>query len=314
MADPRLIEYIKQNLNAGYSPDELDQVLVNQGWKRDEVADALREVRTGQSYPAYPDYASSYSTPAPQAVPAAQQAPSIPQYQKLGMMDKFRMVIRSPTVFFNMVKPEKDLETPVTYFLFLLFIQVIVSNAILIVSLAFGSMVFNISTINPLLGTLTALTVDNFISANVMIALTLVFVAFWSLILNFFIRLLGGKGAFVDTFKGVIYASSPNVLLTLISIPMVAIVLLFPAGNVGADGTPAIEEVILPLLIVGGVQAVLQLVFLVWNVYLMLKGLSIFHEKSKLIVLAAIIVMGVVISIISFVLVMIVAILLAPFL
>lgn len=49
MADPKLIEYIKRHLQKGYKKDELQKILIQNGWSKDEVSEAFKSMNSKQS-------------------------------------------------------------------------------------------------------------------------------------------------------------------------------------------------------------------------------------------------------------------------
>jgi len=49
MADPKLIEYIKRHLQKGYKKDELQKILIQNGWSKDEVNEAFKSMNSKQS-------------------------------------------------------------------------------------------------------------------------------------------------------------------------------------------------------------------------------------------------------------------------
>jgi len=54
MANQKLINYIKQTLNQGYSPEEIRRVLLNSGWKENQIKEAfdlIEQERSGISRP-----------------------------------------------------------------------------------------------------------------------------------------------------------------------------------------------------------------------------------------------------------------------
>lgn len=62
MADERLVNYIRDNLSRGYSPDSLRQTLVNQGWNINQVDEAINIAQAPSPQPQTPS--------APQAKPS----------------------------------------------------------------------------------------------------------------------------------------------------------------------------------------------------------------------------------------------------
>jgi hypothetical protein len=286
MADQRLVDYIRSYMSAGYSASQIETSLVNAGWDRRSIHDAMNEsgiqpavrmptapVATGQPVPR----AAGAQQPNQQPGQAAQPVPS--QRVNLGIIGRFLAVLGSPGKFFMMVKHEKGYETPVKYYLFLMFIQIIIANALLGLSLWLGSAFFDPSLVNPLMGIIGINTAADFLFANVGLVINLVMLFAVAWLLNKVLRGLGGKGELVDTLKGLVYSYTPNVILTLVSLPLVLGMMVM-----GID--PGM------ILIVGSITLVVSLVFGVWTLYLSLKSQAVFHDVSMGKVFGALLITG----------------------
>ena len=70
MANPKIVDYIKQQLNAGYSQEAIKQALLQAGWFEEEIDEAFYEVQKQQG---------AQGSPAPASQPAQQ-----PQTQQTG--------------------------------------------------------------------------------------------------------------------------------------------------------------------------------------------------------------------------------------
>jgi hypothetical protein len=312
MADPRLIDYVKRYLNAGYSVDQIERNLLDVGWNMREIDEAIIQART--QVPAPMHGAPVYTTSIPRAEPerrppeqpAGQQAAST-EYKPMGVFTKFKMVLIHPGRFFNAVKPEKGYESPVKYYLFLLFIQIVIANAILYLSLTLGAAFFDPSLINPLMGLFTLTTVNNFLFANITLVLSVIVLFIMAGIMNVFLKALGGRAGMPDTFKGIVYAYTPNVILTIISVPIYLLMFQMSPifGSSGVNITSGFDPSALTaymenIFSIITIMEILSVIFLVWGLYLELKGLSTFHEISMFRVFGAIILTGVVLYLISF--------------
>lgn len=51
MADQKLVEYIKRHLQKGYKKEELQKILVQNGWSKDEVSEAFKSMENKQTQP-----------------------------------------------------------------------------------------------------------------------------------------------------------------------------------------------------------------------------------------------------------------------
>lgn len=212
----------------------------------------------------------------------------------MGVFTKFKMILTHPGKFFQAVKDEKGYEAPVKYYLFLLFIQIIIANAVLFISMTLGAAFFDPSLISPLMGMFTLSTIDNFISANISLVMSVIVLFITAGFYSIFIKLFKGKGGVLGTFKGIVYGYTPYAILTVISIP---IYLLIASSIIPADISGGINplsdmmqfsfsSIMLPVIIL----SIISLVFFIWSLYLQLKGLSVFHEISMWRVLGALII------------------------
>jgi hypothetical protein len=308
MADPRLVDYIKHGLKSGTPIEHMEKALISEGWRKkdvDEAIDVIIEEREKEHIIPTHQAPKVYTTKVPELMgeekfsgqpqeqpPGQPETPPEPpaesQYKSMGVFSKFKMVLAHPGKFFQAVKAEKGYEGPVKYYLFLLFIQIIIANIVLYLSLTLGAAFFDPSLINPLMGMFALTTVSDFLFANISLVMSIVVLFIIAWFFNIFLRLLKGKGRMVDTLKGIVYAYTPNVILTLITIPIALLILfsILPSispGNIFLDFNLAempLETLILSLM---------SVVFLIWTLYLELKGLSVFHEISIWRVLGALI-------------------------
>ncbi len=303
MADPRLVDYIKHALKSGTPIDHIERALINEGWRKQDVDEAIDTIiEEREQEPVVPQQApTAYTTRVPELMgeekspeqpPGQPEAPPEPStespYKSMGVFTKFKMILRHPGKFFEAVKAEKGYEAPVKYYLFLLFIQIIIANAVLYLSLTMGAAFFNPSLINPLMSMFTITTVSNFLFANISLVLTIVILFVTAWFFNIFLRLFKGKGRMVDTFKGIVYAYTPNVILTIISIP-ISLLILFSILPSLSPGNLLLELNLVEMSLATLVFSLMSIAFLIWTLYLELKGLSIFHEISMLRVLGALI-------------------------
>ncbi len=314
MADPRLVDYVRHGLKSGISIEHMEKALIKEGWRKQDIDEAIDVIVDEREKDIIPEHQAptAYKTKVPELM-GGEEAPGQPRQPQgepgkppestpepgskaMGVFSKFKMILRHPGKFFQAVKAEKGYEAPVKYYLFLLFIQIIIANAILYLSLTFGAAFFEPSLINPLLGMFAITTVNNFLFANIVLVLNIVFVFIAAWFFNIFIRLFKGRGRMVDTFKGIVYAYTPNVILTIIIIPIYLLILFSLIESFSAGTLFSMD--ILTLAPLEMTFAILSFVFVIWTLYLELKGLSIFHEISMLKVFVALIVGGVVLSII----------------
>ena len=310
MVDSRLVDYIRRGLAEGYRIEHMERALIREGWRSkeiDEAIDAILDEREKAHLVGTQAEPLVYMTKVPELMgggnppePPGQPEETPPEYhgeappephaeppvKTMGIFTGFRMVLRHPGKFFQSVKTEKGYEAPVKYYLFLLFIQIIIANLVLYVSLTIGSAFFDPSLINPLMGIFALTTVTDFLFANIYLVLTIILLFVTAWFFNIFLRLFGGKGRMVDTFKGIVYSYTPNVILTIVSIPIMLLIFysLIPLPESLTLSTITLETSIPELALY-----IISVVFLIWMVYLELKGLSVLHEISMPRVLTALI-------------------------
>lgn len=300
MANQHLVDYIQESISAGYTQGMLEQALAQRGWDtesiqqafsaasaRSEASSASAAAAVGGAVPIVPASASprpSRDPPQGKRLPRGPRAETgqKPGYQQMGVLEKFRMVITSPGHFFQAVKPEQGYEPPVKYFLFLLFVQLIVVNAIVYVSLAIGYAIFDPSMVNPLMTLFTVETISSLLFANLVIALGIFLIFVFSWMMDRFMQVVGGHGGLENTFKGIIYAYSPYVLLIIISLP-ISYLALYPGM----------------MLISDAILYALEAIFILWCGYLVLRGLSVLHGVGMINAFAALVMAGAVVAVIG---------------
>lgn len=165
--------------------------------------------------------------------------PASASYSEMGLVEKIKKVILSPSEFFERIKAEKGIGGAFKY----LAILSLINLAVGIIGFAFNvpsiSPLGNLSTFLPLLGDL----------ATVLGIVILVVIYIGGLILSFvgagfihlFARLLKGKGDYSATYKALIYASTPSLLLGWI--PWVGIIFGIYSFYLSLKGISKLHEV-----------------------------------------------------------------------
>ena len=114
----------------------------------------------------------------------------------MGILVRFRAVLFHPREFFDAVKPEQGYETPVRFYLFLAFIQVVMLNLIVLAAVSIDP-----SVLDPGMGfgTVLVMVFSNLIFTNifVLVAIAITFVS--AGYLHIFVRLFGGSGGYQNT-------------------------------------------------------------------------------------------------------------------
>ena len=159
-------------------------------------------------------------------------------------LKKIESIIKTPVKFFNQAKNEKNLKDAFFYYGLLSLVSMFGFSAVYF--FAYSSlMAIPSQDFNPI--------------TNYFLSLISIFIS--TFIIHLFVRLLKGKGRYVDTFKAYAYGSTPSLLL--------------------------------------GWVPVIGIVFGLWSIYLIIKGLSIMHKMSMLKALVALLMIFVVIIAIS---------------
>lgn len=267
MTDSRVVDYISQGLDEGHTPQQIRQRLLDAGWSRQQVDEAMRYalvrhapgqgVQPGASpQPAYPRQAQQgYPQQAypQQPQPGAGQAGPA-QQKPMGVLQKFKLVLVHPGRFFDAVKGEQGYEPPVKFYLLLLLIDIVVMNAIML----FAASVFApLSGIDTGLGisTLLLYLVSDIVIANLSVVLSIIGTFIGAGLMHVLALIFGARRGYQNTYKAMIYSAAPSIFVWL------ALGLLLVNVWVAVAAMAAVY---------------------IWVMALQIKGLSRFHEISAL--------------------------------
>lgn len=165
------------------------------------------------------------------------------------LCEKVKRVISEPTRFFNAIKKEKDIGQAFIYYLIFLVISAIFSI------FYYRRALLETPAANLVGGTmLTGMIIGQFV-----ISLVCLFIV--TGILHLFCRFMRGKGIYTDTFKAIVYGSTPSLIFSP--------VLMLYLGIVGIKNIFAV----FPAYILMGVIAI-------WSLVLEIKGIKIAHSIS----------------------------------
>ncbi|MCX6814095.1 MAG: Yip1 family protein [Candidatus Aenigmarchaeota archaeon] len=274
VADPRIIQYIRQQMNAGFRKSQIYDALLEAGWYKEEIDEAFYEV-ANQAYSKFePEPAPSQET--------YELHPKKPLPEKPGFFWKLRNVLFHPGRFFDAVKNEKGITKALGFLGILSFIFFIITLVVLL----FAPYLLQSFLQNPLLqqifqyilliSLLNLLNPLNLLVNYVIIlALTLIGAA----IIHFFVYILRGSKGFYQTYKALMYASAPIIFLALI-FPLYFLSYLYPFADLTAMG--------------------LIIITVFWSLYIAIKGLSKLHDISFLKAIAAVVIIPLIIIIIMF--------------
>jgi hypothetical protein len=266
-SDPRILQYIRQQMDAGFRRQQIYDTLLEAGWYREEVEQAFFEI-ANQKYrsiePAIPEGKVREA--------AEKTKPDFPE--KPGFFWKLRNALFHPGRFFDVVKEEGGISKALLFFVLVSLVGFAVALAV---------MLFAPSMLQPLLQDpiLQQLYLyASMIGIMEIAALAVGYVAVIALaflgaaIIHFIVYALRGSRGFHQTFKALMYASAP----------MIFLVLVFPLYLLSAD---------YPFMDMAATGFVIALDF--WGLLIAVKGLSRLHEISALKALVAIIAIPIII-------------------
>ncbi len=263
-ADPRIIQYIREQMDAGFRRQQISDALLEAGWYKEEIDQAFFEVAN-----------QAYSKYEPEPAPSQENYelhPKKPLPEKPGFFWKFRNALFHPGRLFEAVKNEKGITKALGFFGMLSFIDFIITLAVLLFApyllqslLQYPIMkqIFQYILLIPLIGLLDPLNL--LINYVIVFAFTLLGAA----LVHFFVYILRGSRGFYQTYKALMYASAPIVFLALV----------FPLFLFSTD-YPFMAFLAIGLMLIVGF----------WSIYIAIKGLSKLHEISALKALVALVI------------------------
>ena len=171
-------------------------------------------------------------------------------------MKRLWLILRHPGQFFQIMKEERGYGGPFKYYLFLLLIQFLVVNSIMVYAVTSLSSAMASSPID--MSMFYSMLLSNVFYTNFFLLLSILLIFVLAGIYHLFAKILGAKGGYNSTFKALVYAGTPSVPVMVIALPSLLI-----------DATG--------FLIMG-----LSLLAFLWVTFLFVKGLSVFHGISKI--------------------------------
>ena len=256
--DSRLLGWIKENTERGYSKQEMEKLLLDAGYSKTEI-----------------DEAFNYVPPTP-------SAPQAKDIERPGILRKIKLALFHPSRLFESVGSEGIK-------------QAFVYN--LAVYLIFGVLVYLIVTsllgFNFLGPYSSPMTIAYTIGGG-LLGLASVFVT--AFFVHIGIKILKGRGNYAATYKATVYAFTPSYVFTfLMIIPFYFFISTQP--SLLAPATTFDPSIVFSILTAVGVVTSIAAVLLVWCLIIGIKGLSRLHKISGGRAFAAIII-GVVILIV----------------
>ena len=198
MLDPKLTDYVSRYIHSGYSPDQVRATLLNAGWPRDMVDEAIRQ-ETSKSPP--------YPTPNIPVHPSRAQ-PAQGNQGPPGLFKRLKMSFVSPGALFDSVKNEEGFAQPYKFFILVLLINIIILN---IEMYLFSSYLI---TSNPLL---SMLPLDLFMGGMIIgslfaFVIAIIFIFIPVGLFHAIVWICGGRKGVLQTFKVIVYSMSPGII------------------------------------------------------------------------------------------------------
>lgn len=158
---------------------------------------------------------------------------------QMGLVDKIKKVILSPSEFFEAVRAERGVGTAFKYLAILSLINLVVGILGYVLSIPSISPLGNLVPFLPELGTMSGLVGIGTPIMFYIIALIGSFIG--AAIIHLFARLLKGKGDYSATYKALTYANTPSLLLGWV--PWVGIIFGLYSFYLGLKGISKLHNV-----------------------------------------------------------------------
>ncbi len=241
----QITNYVTANLSQGYSIDSIRKQLISSGWPKQDVDDSIRVVNASQGQP--PVTGSAH--------PVA--------HEKMGIVEKFKLVLKNPNLFFERVKADQGTGDAFKYYLVLAIFTIIVALPLF----AATPFLNGFSMLDSGLMTFISIISIGNIVLIYLLAIFLIYIAVG--FQHIFVMIFGGKGGYHQTFKAIVYGGTTPQMIG--ALPALALSLL---ASSGLSPVPAGYILI--------AETVITLVFGLWGLYLAAKGLSKLHDVSFL--------------------------------
>ncbi|TAL52567.1 MAG: YIP1 family protein [Nanoarchaeota archaeon] len=258
MIQQGLVPYIKEQVKNGYKPVAIRAAILRQGYSQVDTDDTM-----------------NYALGAANVLPSPTEM-STPQ-KKMGIFEKAETVMFHPGLFFEEVKDEKVGPSFVYNLIF----------TILLTVLALAVKGFDLYKQSP--STAMILIIASVFGALIGIPLGIAFLFAIIGILHLIAKLCGGHGKFADTYKALVYGSTPTffftILLTIIfSIVKVVSPEAVPWMAINSTSTDPAQQAALLSSATTSISfwffiGVAVIAFL-WSTVVTLKGLGKLHGKN----------------------------------
>ncbi len=228
MVNQRIKDYFLEGLKKGYKIEILRQKLLNAGFKKQEINETINSLNSLNSSNSQNSSNSLEFSNPQNSLNSAKPATKITAQnnKKLGIFKKIGKIITNPRELFELTSSE-GVSPAFKYQITTLLIPLIILSVFFF--LFFETILsFILRNFGSFFGTDQTLTVS-LVSPLMLLVFLLFFVVFILVaipllsfigigISHLFIKLYGGKGKYKDTYKAVIYSSTPQTLFGVIPI------------------------------------------------------------------------------------------------
>jgi hypothetical protein len=160
-------------------------------------------------------------------------------YYEIRFTEKIKKVILSPSEFFERIKAEKGISEAFKYLAILSLVNLVVGIVSFMLSIPFISPLGNLSSFLPLLGALS--TALGIVIPVVIYISSLILSFVGAGFIHLFVKLFKGKGDYSNTYKALIYASTPSLLFGWV--PWVGIIFGLYSFYLSLKGISKLHEV-----------------------------------------------------------------------
>ncbi len=271
-------DWVREQLNAGYSKEQIKQSLIENGWDSstiDEVLYPQQMVKTE----IIPE--NSNENPLPESQ-NSEKTPSPDDFNKMSYFQKVKMILFHPKKFFDEMPVSGGYGEPVKFIIFTYIIYSIIETL--------GTIVLAILSGGNFIEPLTMILAAGFISILYIITSVIVYAIIGPIILfiiagvyHVLLRLFGAKGDYEATFRVYAYVSS---------LALISIVLLIPTTTL-----PTLFDVSLMTFMI--ISFLIGLCVGIYGLYVSLVGLSKVHDIPKKRVLFAMLIPIVIVLLLS---------------
>lgn len=290
MIQQGLVPYIKEQVKNGYKPVAIRAAILRQGYSQVDTDDTM-------------NYALGWAGNLPADVPLPPK--------KMGILEKAETVMFHPDHFFEEVKDEKVGPSFVYNLIF----------SILLTAMAIAVKGFELYKQNP--GSAIILIAAAGFGALIGIPLGIAFLFAFVGLLHLFAKLFGGHGKFADTYKALVYGSTPTFFFTILLTVIFSIVKIVspeavPWMAINSTSTDPAQQAALLSSATSSISfwflIGVAIVGVIWSLIVTLKGLGKLHGKNAWWALLVMIVFFIVLMIIAIIIaVILVVVLVAVF-